>query len=570
MNRRVLTLIIVVVVLGGLVGAYVLVSRPKPAKATAALPKLIDVKEDTLVKITLGDRPEGTLTLEKKGKAWTVDSPVHYALDSSSLDDLALTFTSLTADRVIDQNPTDLAQYGLAPPRAVAVATYSDGTTKTLLLGDKTPTGNTYYLQVKGDPKVYTVWQNHGDQIHWQLADLRDKQISPALNYDEITYFRLSRADGSQIELQAKTPDEAKRYQLGFGKYVMIKPYPLPRGVDSDKGDQFVKGPQQIQISDFVNDAPRDLSKYGLARPQDEVVVRDKANTLDFLIGSADGKDKTYFMIRGQPSVYATDTSSLSFLKTTAWDIVDKFVFIPNIDDVDRMEISSGGVTHNLVITRVTKKAEKKDEKDTVTATYTVDGKTVEEGSFKAFYQQVVGMQVEGEVARQVPDKPDVAVRFFMNKGSSKLVTVSYAPYNRDFDAIFIDGRSMFALSRLQLTTMLTKLDELAKGEKVTYWSTTLRVGLIHRGVPGGSATPIYRIPRFARYWFLGACQAARSPKSTGYRASRGTPKSHRRSGCEAPRPGSGGCATGNRNRRRGCVRSLPGNAASGPGRSCR
>jgi Domain of unknown function (DUF4340) len=469
MNRRVLTLVIVVVVLGGLVGAYVLVSRPKPVKAAAALPKLIDVKEDTLVKIALSDRPEGALTLEKKGKTWTVDSPMHYALDQSSVDDLSLTFTNLTAERVIDQNPTDLAQYGLAPPRAVAVATYTDGATRTLLLGDKTPTGNTYYLQVKGDPKVYTVWQNHGDQIHWKLADLRDKQISPALNYDEITYFRLSRADGSQIELQAKTPEESKQYQLGFGKYMMTRPYPLPHGVDSEKGDPFVKGPQQIQISSFVNDAPRDLSQYGLARPQDEVVVRDKSNTLDLLIGSADGKDKTYFMLRGQPSVYATDTSNLSFLKTTAWDLVDKFVFIPNIDDVDRMEISSGGVSHNLVITRVTKKAEKKDEKDTVTATYTVDGKTVEEGSFKAFYQQVVGMQMEGEIARQVPEKPDVTVRFFMNKGASKVVTIVYAPYNRDFDAIFVDGRSHFALSRLQVTTMLTKLDELAKGEKVTY-----------------------------------------------------------------------------------------------------
>ena len=174
-------------------------------------------------------------------------------------------------------------------------------------------------------------------------------------------------------------------------------------------------------------------------------------------------------MIRGQPSVYTTDTSSLSFLKTTAWDIVDKFVFIPNIDDVDKMEISSGGVTHSLVITRVTKKAEKKDEKDTVQATYTVDGKTVEEDSFKAFYQQVVGMQVEGETRKQVPEKPDVTVRFFLNKGPTKAATIVYAPYNRDFDAIFIDGRSEFALTRQQLTTTLTKLDELAKGEKVTY-----------------------------------------------------------------------------------------------------
>jgi hypothetical protein len=469
MNRRLLTLIVVVAVLGGLVGAYVLVSRPKPAKATAALPKLIDVKEDTLVKIMLADRPEGTLTLEKKGKAWTVDSPLHYALDQSSIDDLSLTLTSLTAERVIDENPTDLAQYGLNPPRAEAVATYSDGTTKTLLLGDKAPSGNTYYLQVKGDPKVYTVWQNHGDQIHWTVADLRDKQITPAINYDEITFFRLTRANGTQIELQEKTPAEVKQYQFGFGKYLMTKPYGIPRGVDSEKGDQFIKGPQQVSISSFVNDAPRDLSVYGLARPKDEIVVRDKSNTLDLLIGAPDGKDKTYFMIRGLPSVYATDTSNLAFLKTTAWDIVDKFVFIPNIDDVDRMEISSGGTSHTLAITRVTKKAEKKGEQDTVTATYTVDGRTVEEGSFKAFYQQVVGTQVEGEIQRQVPKKPDVTVKFFMNKGPSKVVTIVYAPYNRDFDAIFMDGKSQFALSRLQLTTMLTKLDELAKGEKVTY-----------------------------------------------------------------------------------------------------
>jgi hypothetical protein len=469
MSKRLLTLLIVLVVLAGLVVAYVVVSRPKPVKSTNALPQLINTDKDKLVKITLSDRPEGTLTLEKKEKTWTADSPVHFAMDESNLDDLALTFTSLNAERVIDEHPTNLLQYGLAPPRAQGTAVYADGSTKTILLGDKTPSDNTYYLQLKGDPKVYTVWQNFGDQMHWKLADLRDKKISPALNYDEITYFRLRRADGSEIELKEKTPAETKTFQLGFSRYLMTRPYSVARGVDGEKGDGFIKGPQQIQISSFVNDAPKDLSQYGLAQPRDEVVVRDKSNMLDLLFGSDDGRDKTYFMIRGAPSVYATDTSSLSFLKTTAWDIVDKFVFIPNIDDVDRMEVSNEGVTHALVITRVTKKADKKGEKDTVEATYTVDGKTVAEDSFKAFYQQIVGIQIEGETPKQVPEKPDVTVRFFLNKGPTKVATIVYAPYNRDFDAIFIDGRSEFALTRQQLSTTLTKLDELAKGEKVTY-----------------------------------------------------------------------------------------------------
>ncbi len=469
MSRRLLTLVIVLVVLAGLVGAYFVVTRAKPVKAAAAQPELLKADKDKLVKIVLSDRTEGPLTLEKKGKAWAVGVPGQYALDQSSLDDLALTFTSLTAERVIDENPTDLKQFGLDPPRAQGVAMFSDGTTKTLLLGDKSPTGNTYYLQVKGDPKVYTVWQSTGDQMHWTLADLRDKKITPEINYDQITSFRMSTAGGTEIALQQKTDQQMKTFQLGFGKYLMTRPYATPRGVDGEKGDQLIKGPQQIQISSFVNDAPSDLSKYGLARPRAQVVVSDKSNTIDFLIGSEDGKDKTYFMIRGRPSVYATDTSSLGFLKTTAWDIVDKFVFIPNIDDVDKIEIARGGITHTLAIARVTKKAEKKGEQDTVQATYTVDGKQVEEDSFKAFYQQLIGMQIEGEAKRKVPEIPDVTVRFFLNKGPAGAATITYAPYDRDFDAIFVNGRSEFALTRQQLTTMASKLDALAKGEKVTY-----------------------------------------------------------------------------------------------------
>jgi Domain of unknown function (DUF4340) len=469
MNRRLLTLAIVLVVLAGLVGAYVLAKRPRPVKAASPTPTLISADKDTLVKIVLSARAEGTLTLEKKGKTWTVDSAPQLSLDQSSVDDIVMTFTSLNAERVIEENPTDLAQYGLAPPRAVGEAVYSDGATKTLFLGDKSPTGSTYYLQMKGDPKVYTVWTSHGEQMHWKIADLRDKTITPAINYDQITYFRFSRADGPVIELRKKRDKENKIYQLGFSNFLMTRPYSIPRGVDSEKQDKLIKGPQQIQISSFVNDAPRDLSQYGLARPRAEVVVRDAANTIDFLIGSEAGPGKTYFMIRGRPNVYTTDTTSLSFLKTTPWDIVDKFVFIPNIDDVDRIDISSRSVSHSLLITRVTKKAEKTGEKDSVQATYTVDGKTVEEDSFKAFYQQLVGMQVEGEATKKVPEVPDVTVRFYLNKGPSKVTTITYAPYDRDFDAVFVNGKSDFALTRQQLATTLAKLDTLAKGGKVTY-----------------------------------------------------------------------------------------------------
>lgn len=469
MNRRGWTLIAVLIVLGALVGGYFWITRPKPAPVSTASAKVELSKgdKDKLVKIVLTDRPEGTLTLVKKGKDWTTEPAVQVPLDSSNMDDLLYSFSALQAERTIDDNPTDLAKYGLKPAQATAIGTWDDGSAHTLYLGNKTEAGSTYYLQVKGDPKVYTVWMNNGEHYHWTLNDLRSKTVSPAINYDEITYIKLVERDGAVLEVKQKTAEESKMSQLGFGGYVVTRPYSYPRGLDAEKQDTVIKGAQSITITGFAEDNPKDLGKYGLARPREEAVVRDKSNTIDFLIGS-EKDSQTYFMIKGQNSVYLTDTSSLSFLNTKAWDVIDKFTFIPNIDDVDRLDITAGGKTHTLLITRTTKKAEKAGDPDEVVAAYTADGKTVEEDSFKKFYQAVIGLQVEGEVQHAVANVPEVSVKYWLNKGSSKTVRVDYAPYDRDFDAIFLDGINVFALTKGQLTNMLAKLDLLVAGQKVT------------------------------------------------------------------------------------------------------
>ena len=238
------------------------------------------------------------------------------------------------------KNPTDLAQYGLAPPRAAGTGTWQDGTTRTLLLGDKAPSGSSYYIQVKGDPRVYTVQSYAGQHLHWMLKDLRSRNITPDIKYDELQYVKVTERDGTVIEVQHKTEAEAKSFQLGFGQFIMTRPFTTRRGLDSEKQDALLKGAQGVRISDFAPDPVKGLEAYGLSRPRAEVLVRDKANTLDILFGNEQGT-QTWFSIRGQPGVYLTDTSSLDFLKTKPFDVIDKFTFIPNIEDVDRIDITS-------------------------------------------------------------------------------------------------------------------------------------------------------------------------------------------------------------------------------------
>ena len=468
MSRRAWTLIGVLAALVLMVGAYVLLTRPKPAPPpAAALPVLSKGDKDKLAKVVLADRPEGTLTLVRNGDKWLTDPPVNAALEPTSIDTLLNSFSELNAERIIEEKPTDLGQYGLAPPRAMATATWLDGTSRTLLLGDKAPSGASYYIQVKGDPRVYTVQSYTGQNFHWTLKDLRSRTLSPAINYDEVQYVKIVEKDGTVLEVKRKTEAETKSFQLGFGQFIVTRPYATVRGMDSQKQDSVLKGAQGVSIADFAPDPVQTLDAYGLARPREEVIVRDKSNTIDYLFGDQKGT-QTWFAIRGQPGVYLTDTSSLDFLKAKPFDLIDKFTFIPNIDDVDRMEITAAGKTHSLVITRTTKKAAKAGDRDEVTAAYSADGKKVEDDSFKKFYQSLIGLQVEGEMAKKVPDATEVGVKFFLNKGEVKTVRVDYAPYDRDFDAIFLNGIAEFALTKGQLSAMLGKLDLLVTGQKVT------------------------------------------------------------------------------------------------------
>jgi hypothetical protein len=487
MKKRTIVMLVTLGVLAALAGVYAYL-RLKPAPAAPGLEEgakkeLSKLDAGTLVKIVLAERPEGTLTLVKKDGAWVLDPTSPVKLDSSSVDDLVYSFTALFAERTIEEKPSDLSPYGLVPPRAVARAYLADGTVKTLRLGDETPTGNTYYLQVEGDPAVYSVWMNHGQHFHWKAADLRSKALLTSIKTEEISYYKARLRSGQTIEIIEKTPEETKQFQLGFGKYLMIKPYPSPRGVDSEKFDPMLQGPSSIDIGEFVDDSPTDLARYGLAKPWGELVVRDKAGTLHLLFGADRGSDRVCFKVAGAQAVYAVDKYKLDFLNTKAFDIIDKFVFIPSIDDLDRLDITARGATHVFTLARTTKKASETNAQgasetnaqgaaeagteDEVVVTYTGDGKELNEDWFKKFYQSVIALYIEGEAPHAVPNAPVITIRYRLNKGDKRDVTVGLAPYDKIFYASFVDGVGGFALTKVQAEGMLAKMDTLLAGEEV-------------------------------------------------------------------------------------------------------
>ena len=219
MSRRAWTLLAVLVVLGVAIGGYFWLSRPKPA-AAASPGSPPSRRRQGKARHGSAFRKDGRHH-DTREKGHRMDpgasGPEGVTLDPDAVDSLAGMFASLTAESLVDEKPTDLGQFGLQPPRAEGTGTFSDGSTHTLLLGDKTPGGGSYYMQVKGNPGVYTVFTANGERLHWTTNDLRSKAVTPALNYDEITYLKLVGHDGKVIEARDKTPVESKSFQLGNG-----------------------------------------------------------------------------------------------------------------------------------------------------------------------------------------------------------------------------------------------------------------------------------------------------------------------------------------------------------------
>jgi hypothetical protein len=94
--------------------------------------------------------------IEKQGDTWVVTGTGNPA-NRSSFTSLIIRMAQLKATREVDNNGTNLSQYGLDPPSDKAIAQLDDGTTYELDLGAKTPVQSGTYAKKSDAPDVYVV-----------------------------------------------------------------------------------------------------------------------------------------------------------------------------------------------------------------------------------------------------------------------------------------------------------------------------------------------------------------------------------------------------------------------------
>ena len=137
------TIALLVVLIG--LGAYIyFVTWKQPAQDSGSkLEKVFaSVQADQIEELKVKAESGDVTTLKKTSGAWTVVAPMATAASEADASSVTSALSALEIERVVDENPTDVKDYGLETPRIEIDFKASDGKTSgRLLVGAKTPTG---------------------------------------------------------------------------------------------------------------------------------------------------------------------------------------------------------------------------------------------------------------------------------------------------------------------------------------------------------------------------------------------------------------------------------------------
>jgi len=346
-----------------------------------------------------------------------LSSPTDINADPSVLSSIVINASSVTADKLVEEDAKDLSIYGLDKPILVSLKD-KDGKEKTLEIGNLTPTKGGYYAKVSGENKVYVIGTYSGDKLVVSKNDLRLKTVY-SITSDTINQLSMDR---NGQNLFVTTMDANNNWS-------MVQP--IKGSMNTTALSPMLEALAGVTVTEFIEDKPSDLSVYGLAKPSYVFDFKTSdGGTYKLIMGAEKTKgSEIYAKLDGKDEVFAIDSSAFTFVDKPLKEIVDVFAYIVNIDQVKKIELTMDGKTTSMTLD-IYRDAE--GQGDTDKDKFAVDGKDAsgkdadDKQPFRTFYQSLIGISLEEIDVNGTPTgTPDITINYTLISGSMKVEYIS-------------------------------------------------------------------------------------------------------------------------------------------------
>ena len=329
--RGVKSTIALAVVLLGLVGYIYFVDSKKPASGAAEVKaKAFTVEADQIEEIQIKPASGESSRAERTGGTWQLVEPLKTDADQGQLSNAATSLASLEVNRVVDDSPTDLAQYGLNPAALdVAFRVKGQKDLQHLLVGEKTAAGGDLYAKKADEKRVFLISSYLDGTFNRTPFDLRDKAVLK-FDHDKVDGLEIAH-DGNTIQL-AKTA----------GDWAMVKPYKAR--ADFAAAEAALGSLTSAQMQKVVSPEAKDLKVYGLDPPALTVTVTSGSGRAALTVGKVEN-GSAYARDLSRPMVFAIPPATVMDLQKSADTFRRKDMFDARSFNTSRVELRRGGET---------------------------------------------------------------------------------------------------------------------------------------------------------------------------------------------------------------------------------
>jgi phage host-nuclease inhibitor protein Gam len=329
--RGLTSTIVLLLVLGGLVG-YVYFADA-PSGEAEAKPKAFTVSAENIEEVQIRNADGETSRAQRVDTAWQVVEPVKADADASEVAAITGGLAGLEVQRVVDENPADVKQYGLEPARVeVAFREKDQKDFRRLLIGEKTPAGTDLYAKTPDQNRVFLISSYLESTFNKTAFNLRDKAI-----------LKFDREKADTVEIGGKFPAQFTRQGM---EWRIAKP--IAARADYAAVEGLVTKLSSGQMQEIVASDASNLKQYGLVSPATRVDVGTGSARATLLVGTPNEEGLPFAKDAARPAVFTIDKALLTDLSKPVDEFRRKDVFDFRSFTANRVELRRDSATQTF------------------------------------------------------------------------------------------------------------------------------------------------------------------------------------------------------------------------------
>jgi hypothetical protein len=293
--------------------------------------KVEEVEEFDLIK------PSGTIKIQRtpEDSRWSITEPLAAPGEDGVINQLLLVLEEARITRVVDEEPKNLADFGLQDPPLKIALRFKTGKPQTLLIGASSPIGRDTYIKLADEKRVLLSFLDK-NQLNASLSDLRNKTL-------------LDFATRNVTAVDLKFEKETQRFEKEGEVWKLTAP--VNAQGDADEIFNFLNNIRIERIETFVSETPEDVALLGLDPPRIILKIQaEKAKqSWTLKIGKLYDDHSHYAQRGGSKSLFTVTDSLVETLSKNPLSFMEKSLMTFKEEEVTAIESRDGKKTVRVV-----------------------------------------------------------------------------------------------------------------------------------------------------------------------------------------------------------------------------